>query len=431
GQLNWYVYNSNTGWRYNGDARLGTAFEAVGAPSATLRRFQNGGQGRIDVTFAGKVRGRAFSEVFLARIRANDGMPVSGRNPLVTFANRTDEVIYDSGSGLYWAPGVQWDGGSSATEPTGTQFINLYRLDNNGQLVSVWDGNAATYDYDSSGNIVSFSTTFGGKAYMNLETGSVQLSGGLVGRDQRLFVRYSPQIVRIAGGTAQNYRQTSHVFDDRFIGIQVFPGNPSRNLIGDLSYWGDQNNLRPQPTDLVRFDRFMISYSRTSGDGTSAARPFYKTYRFGIQLPTAIALNPDGSPITFSVNAWGGTPLGDRFYQLDPATGRVYFLSGAEDQQVRITYRGVDASGNPGSVSILSLRVGMVPETDEQTIPIEQVSAEGSVSLAMEPLNSNFNSSTVRRPGLVWMFWSSTRGGVPDIFMQTLAPRFTPKRPAQ
>ncbi len=431
GQLNWYVYNSNAGWLYDGNARLGTAFEAVGAPSATLRRFQNGGQGRIDVTFAGKVRGRAFSEVFLARIRTNGGMPINGRNPLVSFANRTDEVIFDSGSGLYWAPGVQWDGGPTATEPTGTQFVNLYRLDNNGQLVTVWDGNASTYDYDPSGRIVSFSTTFGGKAYLNLETGSVQLSGGLVGRDQRLFVRYTPQIVRIAGGTAQNYRQTSHVFDDRFIGIQVFPGNPSRNLIGDLSYWGDQNNLRPQATDLVRFDRFLISYSRTSGDGTSAARPFYKTYRFGVQLPTAIALNPDGSPMAFSVTAWGGTPLGDRFYQLDPATGRVYFLSGAEDQQVRISYRAVDASGNPGGISLLNLRVGMVPETDEQAIPIEQVSAEGSVSLAMEPMNSNFNSSTVRRPGLVWMFWSSTRGGVPDIFMQTLAPRFTPKRPAQ
>lgn len=238
--------------------------------------------------------------------------------------------------------------------------------------------------------------------------------------------------MRIAGGTAQNYRQSAHVFDDRFIGVQDFPGNPGRSLLGDLAYWGNQNNLRPLPTDLVRFDRTFVTFSRTSGDGSSPARPFFKSFRFGVQLPTAIALNEDGSPSSFAVTGWGGTPLGERFYQLDPATGRVYFMSGAEDQVVRILYRGLDAAGRPtAGVSLSVLRVGLVPEMDEQAVPIEQVGSDASVSLAMEPMNSNFNSASVRRPGLLWMFWSSTRGGVPDIYSQTLAPRFTPRRPAQ
>jgi hypothetical protein len=433
GQLNWYVYNSNSGWRYTGSARLGGAFEAVGAPSATLRRFQNGSTGRYDLTFAAKVRGRSFSEVFLARLAAaQDGMPASGRGGLLPFANRTDELTFDSGAGLYWAPGVQWTSRPGDVDPNGPSFVNLFTLDAAGQYVSVWDGVAATYQYDEAARVVSFSTTFGGKAYIELDTGSVRLSGGLFGRDTRLFARYTPQVMRIAGGTAQNYRQSAHVFDDRFIGVQDFPLNPGRSLLGDLAYWGNQNNLRPLPTDLVRFDRTFVTFSRTSGDGSSPARPFFKTFRFGVQLPTAIALNADGSPSSFAVTAWGGTPLAERFYQLDPATGRVYFMSGAEDQQVRIAYRGLDSAGRPlAGVSVLVLRVGLVPEMEEQAVPIEQVGSDASVSLAMEPMNANFNAANVRRPGLLWMFWSSTRGGVPDIYSQTLAPRFTPRRPAQ
>ena len=155
--------------------------------------------------------------------------------------------------------------------------------------------------------------------------------------------------------------------------------------------------------------------------------------KFGVQLPTAIALNPDGSLFNFTVTWTPGAGAGtERFYQVDPATGRVFFMAGLEDRRIKIAYRGVDENGvrYPNLITFES-SVGLLTELREEAVPIEQVGAESGLRLAMDPISGTFNRRNFRRPNIYWLFWTSTRTGPPDVYFQTIAPRFTPKPPAR
>jgi hypothetical protein len=100
-----------------------------------------------------------------------------------------------------------------------------------------------------------------------------------------------------------------------------------------------------------------------------------------------------------------------------------------EDRRVRITYTGVDESGNTVNPPPFEAKVDPLVELVEEAVPIEQAGNESGMNIAMDPLSSAFNRQDFRRPALYWLFWTSTRTGVPDVFFQTVAPRFTPRPP--
>ncbi|MBY0457819.1 MAG: hypothetical protein K2V38_10810, partial [Gemmataceae bacterium] len=230
-----------------------------------------------------------------------------------------------------------------------------------------------------------------------------------------------------------NHRSVSQVFDDRFIGVRRIQNQPNRDLVGDLSYWGNELNSRPADTDPLRWDRRIVVYSRTAADGGSTARPFYQTFRHGVELPLPVALDRStGSPVLFEVIWVGGGDPAERFYQLDPVKGRVYFMSGLEDRRVDIRYRPADETGEPYLNSItVQATVRMIRETDEQAIPVEQAGNESALTVALDPLSEAFNNVTFggRRPGLLWLFWTSSRTGNSDVYFQTIAPRFSTRPP--
>jgi hypothetical protein len=298
-----------------------------------------------------------------------------------------------------------------------------------GTFVSIVDKTTRTFDRES-GQIV-YTSNFGGKLFIDTRTGSIRLSGALVPRSLRLYVRYAPTYMRVSTGPGANYRTVGMVFDDRFIGIYQDPVNPLRNLLGDISYWGNEFSSSPNTNDLLRWDRHLMTFTRTSGDGTQATRPFMSSLRFGIKLPTAVQLNPNGSLAAFTVN-WIdqiGLPGSERFFQVDPSTGRVFFMAGMEDRRVSITYNGLNENGQAIGSITWEAKVDPLFELAEEAVPIEQAGNESGMSIAMDPLSAAFNRQDFRRPSLYWLFWTSTRTGVPDVFFQTVAPRFTPRPP--
>ncbi|MCH8977923.1 MAG: hypothetical protein IH945_01610 [Armatimonadetes bacterium] len=438
GRINYSAFNG--AWTIPGSLEMRNAFESVGAPSATLRRWRNSDVAVIDVSFTARLRGRAFSEAFLTRVAADPAGVPFGDQPQIAFGPRIDELELDTATGIYWAPGAVWrmarndlviPDPTAPFDPT-EQFIDVYRPNplEPGGLESIVD--KTTREFDRETGMLTYTTDLGGRVYVDTRTGSIRFAGALVPRSLRLFVRYAPTYVRISSGPGANYRTVSMVYDDRFIGIYDDPANPVRSLLGDISYWGNEFNIAPATTDLLRWDRHVMTFTRTSGDGTQATRPFMLTLRFGVQLPTAIQLNSaDGSLTGFQVQ-WvdsAGLPGSERFYQVDPATGRVFFMAGMEDREVRIVYDGVDETGAPtGSISWLT-KVGLLTELREEAVPIEQAGNESGMALAMDPLGFAYNRLDYRRPALYWMFWTSTRAGSPDVFFQTVAPRFTPRPP--
>jgi hypothetical protein len=157
---------------------------------------------------------------------------------------------------------------------------------------------------------------------------------------------------------------------------------------------------------------FMYGRSATANGLTS--RPYMTTMRFGVQLPTPIHTQPNGDVTSLSVS--GATS----FYQVDPANGRVYFTSADEARNVTINYTGADAQGNAITVPGVSATVTMVEERAETPLPIEQAVNEGGFTAFLDPITG------VERPGLIWILFSSTRSGSPDLYLQTIAPRFSP-----
>src|SRR5690606_16082190 len=131
--------------------------------------------------------------------------------------------------------------------------------------------------------------------------------GAVIPRTIRMFVRYAPKFVKVSDVDGANYRTADMAFDDRLLGVYVDPSDSSRNLLGDLSYWADQNGLTPAANDPIRWDRMLFTFTRTSGDGAQSVRPYIRSMRFGVQLPTPVALNPDGTIFgTFTVEWTSG-----------------------------------------------------------------------------------------------------------------------------
>ena len=442
GQLMFSTYIAGT-WTQPRAFVSNSTFERVGSPSSTLRRFKNGftaaGEfpGRVEVAFTAKRKGRANAEGFLARFSAGPAGSPAGRDPQVPFGPRIDEITLDPNTGKFWSPGAYWRLLSSDIDPTTTSYIDIYRLQG-GAFVSILDQTTRALDAESG--LMTYSTTLGGKITVDTTSGGISMSNVLLPRGVRLFVRYAPYYMQISNNDGLNYRSASMVFDDRLIGVYTNAADPVRNLIGDIAYWFDSIGARPATNSLIRNDRVITAFTRTGTDGSLATRPSMKSIRFGVQLPLAIAVNSSGAPLGFTIDWTNGpsgaipanqqVPAAERYYQIDPANGRVYFLSSGEGRQVTISYQAVDSAGRVMPMSVpVTFAIDIVTETSEQLIPIEQAPNETGLSLSLDPSNTAFNDVNVRRPGLLWLFWTSTRSGGPDVYFETIAPRFSPKPP--
>lgn len=425
GQISWSIYRPNSnpqsnGWSPPQNLFLGNGFESVGTPAISLRDYVGApggipGQGVLDLSFTAKMRGRPQAEAFFGRIATDGQGRPTGQNPILSFGTpsrpRQEGLIYDAATGTYWAPGVEWVLGGQFTN-----VIDLLQLTSSGVSSIVV---ASSRKVDETARTVSFDTIYGGKVYLDAANGSIRFSGALIPRNAVLGIRYVPRFLRISTGIGANYRGASINFDERFT--------------GEFGYWATPgpNQLLDNPistTALARNDRFLFTFARTSGDGSSATRPFMRTFRFGVQLPSGVQTDNNGNLTRFKVTVTPA-PASQVFYQVDPANGRVYFNAECENRTANIDYDGVDEAGRPLGRVQVSLFVDIVPETLETAVPIEQIANESALTVVTDPQNGPFNSQSFRRPPLYWLFWTSTRGGAPDLYFETIAPRFTPLPP--
>ena len=139
------------------------------------------------------------------------------------------------------------------------------------------------------------------------------------------------------------------------------------------------------------------------------------TLRFGLKLGSPIRTLPNGAVASLTVSGNTGP------YQIDPANGAVYFTSVDEDRTITVNAQCIDGNGVPFAVS-LTAPIGLVEERSEEPILIDQAVNESALTAFVDP----FDAPATRRPGLLWMLWSSTRGGGPDLYLQSIAPRYTP-----
>lgn len=403
--------NPTQGWSAPQAINFGEGFESVASPSVTVRPYtgwlnQDGDPSNnvaavFDISFTGKLRGRRNTEVFQGRLPTNDPS-----NP-INFPSVSNEVLTpDSETGLFRARGVDWDM---------NQLVELRLETSPGIYAAI--APLATMRLDKTTGLMVFDTTLGGKAYLDPRMGTVRLSTGLPLSTQRLVLTYTPKFIRVSTGTTAGYSGVSQFNDSRFDGVR-----PSSGPGQILKYWARPNGSTIISGDHPRLSRFFLTYNRAAAGAGQAARPFMKTLRLGLQLPHQLHTDQNGNITGLIVTPASGALNG--FFQVDPVRGRIYFSPEDEDRVVNITYSAVDQSTG-GAIPGFSYSgpISLVPETDETPVPIEQAVNESNMFAFPDP----FDNSAFPRPNLVWMFWSSTRGGSPDLYFQTVAPRFAPQ----
>lgn len=393
--LNYATTDGNT-WSQTRTVDVGPGFENVSSPHAVGRIYRHTGApgpvvgtNIIELTFAGKLRNQPTADIFLGRMTANGFGLATGQQFFPVINN--EFLVADREVGTYRASGVSWN-------RRGTMLLR-YRL-NGGALQDIEV--AGTRRQDEQTGIVSFDTILGGKAYLDPNLGTVRLSNTLPARGGQLFLTYQPRFLKVSAGGAA-YGTPSLMFDNR--------------LVGDLSYWSNSANAAATMADQVRPGRFIFTYGRAAS-GNQTARPYMQTVRAGVQLPTAIATNPNGALVNLVVTGATG------FYQVDPANGRLYFTAADEDRNITVAYTGFDDAGNPVAYAATAYTTVLLSERNEAPIPIDQAANELQLTTVLDPFEGTLAQ---RRPGLYWLFWTSTRGGSPDVYFQTLAPRFTPR----
>lgn len=416
GQSAIYFTHFNNGFGPSTKLVIGDGFESVGSVSVAGRTYEgvnrpseglSAGNPITEMLFTAKLRGRANREVFWARLRTNaSGRPVNTpgtRSPLITWGERYENIASDGDPLSYRVNGAYWL--TSAT-------IDLLRTDPNTQLdQSLIKPN--TRNLDPETGILTADLYSGGQVYIDTLQGTIRFTGSRPNLRQNIRVRYTPRFLRISTVTTSNYAGPSIMFDNR--------------LVSEYDYWAHPNGTNPSGQQIAS-DRFTMLFGRTAVGAGQTSRPYMTSVRFGIQLavngrPVAIHTNSGGVVTNLQFSA---QPTG--WYQVDPASGRIYFGAGDEGRQVTISqFTYIDeATGAPVLFNApITLTVTPIIERSELPVPIENAINESQIYGFIDPFDNL--SPANRRPGLIWMIWTSTRSGSPDVYMQTIAPKYTPR----
>lgn len=443
-------------WSRSQSLGLAANFEELGAPTALLRTQSTAVTGStgaaITVFFTGQVRGRTNAEGFMGELSATAAGQLVPDAAWRIFEDRLDRLEYDATTGVYWTPGVHWAMGPNDVDQLELLVLNPL----NGQLEplirNTTPADRRTRVVDRTAREMVFEGAKGGKVYIDALRGSVRLSGTILGRGAQIYATYSPRFVRVSGAqgafnvgntvtgeriarsntsVAANYRGASAAFDDRLLGVYLDPILGERALTEDSNFWYDGNGAVLASPFPVRQDRFYVAFNRTSGDGAAAARPVMSAMRFGVHLPTPVAI-VNGVPRNLTVTVLPPLPgdppnpaLPNIFEQVDPASGRLFIPSEFEGVRIQVRYDGVDVNGSFITNLTRIERVGLIHETGEEVVPIEQVGREGDFFMSLDRVNPNDPFTNNRRPPMLWMIWSSSRTGAPDVYFQTLTPKTT------
>lgn len=414
---------SSTGQPMPVPLSFGDGFSSVFSPSANARQYvgasNNVGTGAIvDLSFAGKLRGRPNAEVYLGRLRLNPstgglvdsagtGIETRGAGtPFIVLSPQSNERAINEGNGVYRTRGVNW------ANTAATLKVEQWQ---NGTATNLLVGTGAV---DRQSGLIAYDSRLGGKVYVDPSMGTVRFASSFPSRTAEIRVTYQPYFLRVTPGGTSGYSAVNGLFDDRY----ALDLDDNRNLAAPL-YWFDTAAAVVSPgnakaTDNLRNDRYFFAYAKGAAGGGVTARPYTTSMRFGVRLPTRILTDNQGNVV--GINVSGNT----KPYQVDPANGRVYFMAEDEDRNVTISYTAVNEATNTTAGTItVTAPVSFVLERNETPLAVDEAANDSAVSAFVDP----FTIANARpRPPLYWLFYVSTRAGEPDLYFQSIAPRFTP-----
>ena len=371
-------------WSDNNLIDPGRGFASARDPQPILR---NEG---IDLVFTGLLKDRTQPEIFFARFVANRFGELRG---LIEQPERLLEpLVREGSSGTYRARGVNWED----DEPI---QVFAYRPNTAPTRIDNLPGRVT----DPNTGVISVDSRLGGKIFLDPHVGTVRFTAPPSG-DLTIALRYTPNVVRVSElGNTGGHTNPSSFLDMRPQWDRSF-------------YRRVSTNQAIQANDTPLVTRYSHFYERGATGAGQNRRPYMKSQRLRVQLPTPVLLN-NGQIVNLTVNGAQGS-----FYQVDPGNGRVYFDLADEGRTVSITYTYLDGNGNQ-QVTNVDDTVAWGTELAEQPVPIERAIDEGTIFAFPDPF---VWTQSDPRPGLTWFVYTSTRNGTRDVFYQSIAPRYLP-----
>lgn len=377
-----YLVSQNGAFGTPTSIDLGSGFLSAADPSG-IARVYNGADASISATsgavidfvFSGHVKGQANSEVFMARMPTDlNGVPNSSNaegQPLSWFPAIANEPLTYLGSGQYLARGVDWN-------PQSPVILSIYTT--SGTLVS--STNVTTSgNYDpNTGTFVA--TTGLGRVFLDGNTGIVRFSGVIPAQGQTVTLSYQAKIIRLTDAKEPtSFTRPTLSWDGHLAAVDKYSGKGVTTDRGWTSPTGGPVTLA---STAVRNDRYIVTFDRGSSGVGQGATPEWMTLRIGLL-----------ASVGFPSNAAGPSQYG------------LYYTTADE---------GATITGPTGLTGTPSL----VIERQPTPIPIDQPSNETQVFSFLDPFDPVTFSS--RRPPLIWLFWTSSRGGSSDVYFETIAP---------
>ncbi|NUL82660.1 MAG: PQQ-binding-like beta-propeller repeat protein [Armatimonadetes bacterium] len=410
-------------------------------------RVNNSIRHYVDVFFIGSLNERNVGELLYSRYSVDRG---NLQGPSV-MGRQIDEVAQkEKGENVYRTRHLDW----TFNDPSDGWEDDDVVIKINGQIVTAGDPDVDEqtgrlwYRYIRNGREV-------GLIVIDPLSGTIRFTDQAPRLSDIVSVTYSPRVLRIVDLSIAGDHSQLNAFLQRV-------ENPRHNRLApgqSLVRRRNPVNGNMGANDIMPVDRIWMFYRRSSGSPSSAGSYFYKTLRMGIQL---------NRPILAIVNSGGTFPLQSGatnvaaganhftilngandvlYYEVDWARGRVYFT--ALDESVRLRGRDVPDRvtvrylGDNGQILTETHEIRWLEEATytgqrpgpqfETPVPIDLPINEATLwaSPNIELRRTGLSTAAGLNDEGVFLFWATSRNGVPDIYAQMLQPRFYYDNPDQ
>lgn len=374
---------------------LGFAFESVTGVTAEARTYTGANSAAItqtgqlvDLVISGRLRGHKNAGLYVARapIDAN-GLVNSADSTQSIFsyypARVSEEATPTKTVGTYAASGIIWNSQSP---------IDILV---NG--VSVLSSPTPVVDPATGYQVY---TTQQGNAVVDVLNGTVRFVSGRNLGNSPVSISYQPLMLNLANKTGSDYTNPTLAYDNRLESSANL--NASGQILDKL--WFNPDGTRANITNQsVRHNRTYVVYEKANYGAKRQNSLTMQTLRWGLQVPGLTPITALNAGLT--VNSTGP-------FEVDPADGSIYFTSADEDRFVTVT--------NSSGTVIASGLVEPLTERGEFAVPQDKSLNETSPFIFIDPFDPV--ATALRRPGLLWIVWNSTRNGVTDVFLNSVAP---------
>ena len=263
----------------------------------------------------------------------------------------------------------------------------------------------------------------GGQIILDTQGGAITFTGIAPGVNDIVYLDYTPRTMRLNVTRNSNAVMASAGSNSEPTAFLDMMQNPHPEAVLPLT----------SPATSMPVTRYWLLYRKSNLGAGAPSTIYYKTLRLMIRLPHGVLRNDDGTindpnnPAANRQNIIIQNNAGP--VEVDWVRGRVYFTQADEGKLIRIQSffkRSTDNKGNvtndPPDDTTATVQwqdeISTASNPSDQTpsevaLPVDQPVNEGSISAFKDPFSDR-----------VWIFWSSTRSGIPDIYYMTISPQF-------